>query len=150
MRTVILVPVVSLAIAAAVLMAAADPAAQDSQAVEAELGLDRPARRAADTTDTSPPSPAPAVPEVSPSRGQRRSGCDNRNTAEFFETATVEQVAACLAAGTDVAARGEHDRTPLHFRAGFNENPENLVRLHLRSTSGIACTERNDRCHLHR
>ena len=174
MRTASLVAVVSLAIAAAILMVYANPAAQDPQAVEAELGLDRPARRliqqgltadgfdpaspdglfgprtrtairvwqaaraatetgisrrspgggvtriaaapttvtAADTTDTSPPSPVPAVPEVSPSRGQRRSGCDNWNTAAFFETAIVEQVAACLAAGADVQARGEHDRTP--------------------------------------
>ena len=49
--------------------------------------------------------------------------CAAWNTQEFFETATVEDVTACLAAGADVAARNENDNTPLHWAAQFNENP---------------------------
>ena len=33
--------------------------------------------------------------------------CEQWNTEAFFQTATVEAVTACLAAGADVAARDE-------------------------------------------
>ena len=45
------------------------------------------------------------------------------NAKEFFETATVEDVTACLAAGADVAARDGLGRTPLHRAAELNGNP---------------------------
>ena len=52
----------------------------------------------------SPPSGvATAGPAPSPER------CDEWNTEAYFETATVEEVTACLAAGADVAALTERD-----------------------------------------
>ena len=39
--------------------------------------------------------------------------CEQWNTKAFFQTATVEAVTACLAAGADVAARDEDEITPL-------------------------------------
>ena len=50
--------------------------------------------------------PAPVVP-----------GCNGWNTEEFFETATVEEVTACLATGADVGARDDNLITPLHWAA---------------------------------
>ena len=44
MRTASLGTVVSVAVIAAILMAAVNTAAQDAEAIEAELGLDRPTR----------------------------------------------------------------------------------------------------------
>ena len=49
--------------------------------------------------------------------------CEEWNTGEFFETATVEDVTACLAAGADVAARDGLGYTPLHLAAELNGNP---------------------------
>ena len=40
--------------------------------------------------------------------------CETWNRREFFETATVEEVAACLDVGADVAARDDDGRAPLH------------------------------------
>ena len=50
--------------------------------------------------------------------------CDNWNTEEFFESATAEIVAACLAAGSEEPA--VHDlagRTPLYYAARYNDIP---------------------------
>ena len=55
--------------------------------------------------------------------------CEEWNTEEFFRTATVDDVTACLAAGADLEARTERrphspsGRTPLHHAAVFSENP---------------------------
>ena len=48
--------------------------------------------------------------------------CEEWNTQEFFETATVESVTACLAAGADVAARDDQRATPLHWAAGSSQD----------------------------
>ena len=39
------------------------------------------------------------------------------NTSEFFERATAEDVAHCLASGADVQARDKYGYSPLHFAA---------------------------------
>ena len=61
---------------------------------------------------------------VTPARAaQAGLGCEQWNTQEFFEAATVEDVTACLDAGADVKARDEFGYTPLHRAARFNEKP---------------------------
>ena len=49
--------------------------------------------------------------------------CEQWNTEEFFRAATVEDVTACLKAGSDVSARTEYDYTPLHHAAAHSEQP---------------------------
>ena len=49
--------------------------------------------------------------------------CEDWNTEEFFETATADAVAACLAAGADVSAHTDDGHTPLHMAANVNEDP---------------------------
>ena len=94
------------------------PAAVDPVAV-----VPAPSEPDADVSpDLIDPDPEPApTPVVSPAAATM--GCEEWNTKEFFQTATVEQVTACLAAGADVHMRGEDGFTPLHFAAQFNENP---------------------------
>ena len=68
--------------------------------------------------------------------------CAGWNTEEYFQTATVEDVTACLDAGVDVAARTDDYRiTPLHWAAGSSENPA-LVEVLLAAGADVAA--RND------
>ena len=64
---------------------------------------------------------SPPVAEASNAPAPER--CETWNGREFFETATVEEVTACLAAGADVAARDDNGRTPLFLAALLNKNP---------------------------
>ena len=50
--------------------------------------------------------------------------CEQWNTAGFYRVATVEDVTACLDAGSDIAARSEDGYTPVHHAAERNANPE--------------------------
>ena len=54
---------------------------------------------------------------------QRTPSCEEWNTKEYFQTATVENVTACLDAGADPLARDYDGDTPLNKAAGYNENP---------------------------
>ena len=49
--------------------------------------------------------------------------CKQWNTDEYFNTATVEDVTACLEAGAELMARNKLGNTPLHDAAGNNKNP---------------------------
>ena len=55
--------------------------------------------------------------------GMAQKPCVGWNTESFFESATAADVSRCVAAGADVGARDDDDRTPLHFAA---ENSESL------------------------
>ena len=55
--------------------------------------------------------------------------CQKWNTKDYFTTATVQDVKACLAAGADLRARDKRGQTPLHWAARSNENPEVLQAL---------------------
>ena len=45
------------------------------------------------------------------------------NTEEYFQTAAVEDVTGCLAAGTDPTAKSRIERTPLHAAASYTNDP---------------------------
>ena len=60
---------------------------------------------------------------------QRTPSCEEWNTKEYFQTATVENVTACLDAGADPVARNENGVTPLHWAARGNENPAVIAAL---------------------
>ena len=64
-----------------------------------------------------------AVPSIAAK--ETLSHCQKWNTKEFFGAATVEDVKACLEAGADPNARnkGQRNYTPLHWAAGYNEEP---------------------------
>ena len=55
--------------------------------------------------------------------GQAGPDCEEWNTKEYFQTATVEDVTACLDAGADPKVRDYDGDTPLNKAAGYNENP---------------------------
>ena len=56
-------------------------------------------------------------------------GCEEWNTREFFESATLAEVRVCLEAGWRVDARGERGGTPLHFAACCTDNPTVITAL---------------------
>lgn len=49
--------------------------------------------------------------------------CAEWDSNGYFRTASVEDVAECVRAGTDLAARGTLGRTPLHVAAMHNDSP---------------------------
>ena len=55
--------------------------------------------------------------------------CENWNTEEYFKSATLEQVSACLLAGFDASARSNSDYTPLYWAAIYSDDPSVLDTL---------------------
>ena len=53
---------------------------------------------------------------------QAAASCKGWNAEEYFETATLEQVTACLDTGVDLEAQNDPDGTPLHRAASRTEN----------------------------
>ena len=49
--------------------------------------------------------------------------CEQWNTEEYFQKATVDQITACLDTGANPKAVNKDKITPLHFAAGISENP---------------------------
>ena len=89
------------------------------------------------STEASPP-----VKETSNAPTPAR--CETWNSREFFETATVEEVAACLDVGADVAARDDDGRAPLHWAAFNSENPAAVQAL-LAAGANVAAPDGRDR-----
>ena len=86
---------------------------------------------------------------VTPARAaQAGLGCEQWNTQEFFEAATVEDVTACLDAGADVKARDEFGYTPLHRAARFNEKPAVIEAL-LAVGANVKARDKNGSTPLH-
>ena len=61
--------------------------------------------------------------EVLPGATTAAAGCELWNTEQYFKSASLENVKACLEAGADVAASTEDGHTPLHMAAQYNEDP---------------------------
>ena len=84
---------------------------------------------------------AAVPPAVVESAGPAQADCEAWNTEGFFETATAEDVVACLAAGADVVARDEPGHTPLHWAAWSSMEPAVLDAL---LSAGADLTTRNE------
>ena len=97
--------------------------------VKAERTLGEPAPDTVAPTPGKPdreplPQEAPTPPRAQQTTTARPVvDCSKWNTKKFFRKATVEEVTACLAAGSDPMARGKSKHTPLHYAAMYNENP---------------------------
>ena len=87
-----------------------------------------------DSQVASPGQPLPTPPTVdsgddtstlSSQAGTAAASCDGWNTEEYFETATLEQVTACLDTGVDLEARTRNGSggTPLQRAASRTGNP---------------------------
>ncbi len=68
--------------------------------------------------------------------------CDTWNSEAFFSQATVQDVEKCVQAGADPDAREDRaGRTPLHFAARYNTNPDVIARLVELGADGTARTD---------
>ena len=74
--------------------------------------------------------------------------CSDWDRNGFFATATVKDVAECLRAGVDLAARGTHGRTPLHIAAMRNERPLVVTAL-VAAGADVRMRDRRDHTPLH-
>ncbi len=85
------------------------------------------------------------------SEGQPESECDLRRwwEDEFFETATVQDVEACLDAGADPMALNKGGNTRLHVAARYNENPAVIEAL-LQAGANLNARAENKDTPLHR
>ena len=72
---------------------------------------------------------------------QAAPNCEEWNTIEFFLTATVEDVTACLAGGADLTDQTNDGRTLLHLAAQNNQNPAVIAAL---LAAGADVNARND------
>ena len=73
-------------------------------------------------------SPSPPEPPKT-SRAQPVASCKGWNTEGYFESATIEQVTACLQAGVDLKARHDSGFEPLHRAAARTDHPEVIKAL---------------------
>ena len=74
------------------------------------------------------PLPTQSVIDFGPDSSSSQDGvaavsCEKWNTEEYFKTAALKEVTACLDAGADPMARNENSITPLHWTAWTNEHP---------------------------
>ena len=55
--------------------------------------------------------------------------CDQWNTKEFFQVATVEEVAICMKQGADLREFNQYGQTALHTAAGYSPDPGVITAL---------------------
>ena len=66
---------------------------------------------------------------ASPAGEDDGASCDDWNTRNFFTTASVDRVTACLEAGADPNAKIKSGETPLHFAAMYSADPAIIAKL---------------------
>ena len=74
--------------------------------------------------------------------------CEQWNTWGFFETATIEEVTACLDAGADLAARNAGGYTPLHLATDASGDPV-VVEVLLAAGAELEARDSYDNTPLH-
>ena len=89
--------------------------------------------------DTTAASLSLADANAAPARAASR--CDAWNTHTFFETATLEEVTACLTLGADVRARDSDAWTPLHWAALYSASPAVVKALLAAGADGEASSK---------
>ena len=67
---------------------------------------------------------------------------------EYFKTATLEDVAACLDTGVDLNVRGDLGVTPLHRAARYTENPD-VIKTLLSAGADLEAKDELERTPLH-
>ena len=94
---------------------------------------------------TAPPAVvvSPVAPTPTPT-----ANCEGWNTESFIETATSAIVRACLAAGTDVAARDDDGITPLHW-AAWSSKEAAVIEVLLAAGADVEARKDNDSTPLH-
>ena len=76
-----------------------------------------------DPSETRDRAGSPPISEANTGTVPATDRCDAWNTRPFFETATGEEVTACLIAGADAQARDGDSWTPLHWAARYGDSP---------------------------
>ena len=81
-------------------------------------------------------------------QAQAAENCNGWGTEEYFKTATLEGVTACLDAGVDLNARDDLDTTPLHRAAQHTENVD-VIKALLNAGADIEAKDVIERTPLH-
>ena len=81
-------------------------------------------------------------------RAQIAVNCRGWDTEEYFKTATVEEVRACLETGIDAKAKDESGMTPLHRAVRYSENGDVIAAL-LNAGADKEARDNNKRTPLH-
>ena len=81
-------------------------------------------------------------------KAQAAENCNGWGTEEYFKTATLEGVTACLDAGVDLNVRGDLGVTPLHRVARYTENPD-VIKALLNAGAELEAKDELERTPLH-
>ena len=81
-------------------------------------------------------------------RAQMAVSCKGWDTEEYFKTATVEEVTACLDAGVDLKAKDDSGVTPLHRAVKNTEDPA-VVEVLLKAGANMDALDKNSSTPLH-
>ena len=74
--------------------------------------------------------------------------CKGWDTEDYFKTATLEEVTACLNAGVDLNERNDAGTTPLHRAAKNTENPD-VIKALLDAGADLEARDNDKRTSLH-
>ena len=94
-------------------------------ALEAAAGASRKAQAVSvPAPATKPGLPAPLSDQASSRNARRAANCEQWGSMDYFASATIADVRACLEAGADPHAKNELGESPLQNAFRGNDNPE--------------------------